>query len=62
MNILGQHLEPVLKNEELLKKGKLFLYGKAEAKINRKMGHITFFSDEIEELLTYIESTQIWNV
>ncbi|MDR9792376.1 5-(carboxyamino)imidazole ribonucleotide synthase [Aeribacillus pallidus] len=62
VNILGQHLEPVLKNEELLKKGKLFLYGKAEAKINRKMGHITFFSDEIEELLTYIESTQIWNV
>ena len=44
VNLLGQHLDYAL---EMWKKpefstAKLHLYGKVEAKKNRKMGHITF--------------------
>lgn len=62
VNILGQHLEPVLQQYSLLEKGKLYLYGKHEAKPNRKMGHITFFSEKIEETLKWIDSTKIWEL
>ncbi|WP_100371650.1 5-(carboxyamino)imidazole ribonucleotide synthase [Bacillus sp. FJAT-45037] len=40
-NILGQHIEDVLHSVEKLGEVKLHLYGKKEAKQNRKMGHLT---------------------
>ena len=43
----------------LLTKGKLHLYGKAEAKEKRKMGHINMLGD-IESSLKAINLTNIW--
>ena len=64
VNILGDHmdsndmshLEPYL---PLLAKGKLQLYGKAEAKEQRKMGHINMLGD-IDSSLKFIQQTNIW--
>jgi 5-(carboxyamino)imidazole ribonucleotide synthase len=60
VNILGQHIERVMKEDDILRKGKLYLYGKKEAKENRKMGHITFFTTEIEDVLQVIDESNIW--
>jgi len=64
VNILGDHmdrkqmdnLEPYM---PLLPDGKLHLYGKAEAKIGRKMGHINLLGD-INKSLKAADATGIW--
>jgi len=64
VNILGEHMDsndmgnlaPYL---PLLRGGKLHLYGKAEAKKGRKMGHVTMLGD-VEESLRAIGATGIW--
>ncbi|OLS36242.1 5-(carboxyamino)imidazole ribonucleotide synthase [Alkalihalophilus pseudofirmus] len=48
-NILGQHLEEVISELDYLSEAKLHLYGKKEAKENRKMGHITAMGDTVED-------------
>lgn len=60
INILGQHVEAV--NEHMADYPQWFVhyYGKKEAKINRKMGHITALTDEPKAILSEIEETQIW--
>lgn len=60
INILGQHVEAV--NEHMADYPQWFVhyYGKKEAKINRKMGHITVLTDEPKAILSEIEETQIW--
>ena len=64
INILGDHMDKDdMSNLEnympLLKKGKLHLYGKAEAVEKRKMGHINLLGD-IDESLELIEKSKIW--
>ncbi|MCL1845329.1 MAG: 5-(carboxyamino)imidazole ribonucleotide synthase [Defluviitaleaceae bacterium] len=64
VNILGDHLNctdlsdlaPYL---PLLPNGKLHLYGKAEGKTGRKMGHISMLGD-VEETLAAVGATGIW--
>lgn len=34
--------------------------GKKEAKINRKMGHVTVLTDEPKAVIQDLEETQIW--
>lgn len=60
INILGQHVEAV--NEHMAEYAQWFVhyYGKKEAKINRKMGHITVLTDEPKAILSEIEEMQIW--
>ncbi|NGQ97056.1 5-(carboxyamino)imidazole ribonucleotide synthase [Brevibacillus sp. SYP-B805] len=63
VNILGEHLEPVLaKAGELPPTAKLHLYGKHESKTKRKMGHLNVLADTVEEALALIDSLQIWNI
>ncbi|WP_368505816.1 5-(carboxyamino)imidazole ribonucleotide synthase [Alkalihalophilus sp. As8PL] len=50
-NILGQHLEEAISELDYLKEIKLHLYGKKEAKYNRKMGHITALGETVDEAL-----------
>lgn len=50
VNILGEHVEPILNKLPTLTEGFLHLYGKAEVKEKRKMGHITFTAPTEEEL------------
>nr|WP_026021875.1 5-(carboxyamino)imidazole ribonucleotide synthase [Bacillus timonensis] len=60
-NILGEHVQPLLEKVNLLSKVKVHLYGKKEAKIKRKMGHVTVLGNTVEEALEKSDSLQIWN-
>ncbi|MDN4525215.1 5-(carboxyamino)imidazole ribonucleotide synthase [Fictibacillus fluitans] len=55
INVLGEHVKPLLENLELLKDAKLHLYGKEEAKVKRKMGHITVLGNTVSEALNKAE-------
>ena len=65
VNVLGNHMDKEnLHNLEpympLIQKGKIHLYGKAEAVDNRKMGHVNVLGD-ITESLKAIEASGIWS-
>jgi 5-(carboxyamino)imidazole ribonucleotide synthase len=53
LNILGE--DKHLMNRENIGKHKLHLYGKEEAKIGRKMGHINILEDSIDLCLSEVE-------
>ncbi|AJD90435.1 phosphoribosylaminoimidazole carboxylase [Jeotgalibacillus malaysiensis] len=61
VNLLGQHVEPALNAIAKYPHWSLHLYGKDEAKTNRKMGHITILTDDIEQTLTEIEASDVWS-
>ncbi|WP_407676516.1 5-(carboxyamino)imidazole ribonucleotide synthase [Perspicuibacillus lycopersici] len=60
VNILGQHQSALLEKIHVLNDWKIHLYGKKEAKHNRKMGHVTLLRESIEEALKEIEESKIW--
>lgn len=61
VNILGEHLQPVIDRiDKLPPTAKLHLYGKAESKVKRKMGHINVLAPTVEEALARIEELEIW--
>ncbi|MFC4736661.1 5-(carboxyamino)imidazole ribonucleotide synthase [Bacillus daqingensis] len=60
VNLLGQHLQPCLDELDQLPAGHLHVYGKKEAKYNRKMGHITFLTDDPEALLHELDESPVW--
>lgn len=59
LNVLGQ--DDHLMNPKNVGKNKLHLYGKEEAKADRKMGHINVIGDNIDECLKEIENLIINN-
>ncbi|MCL1924160.1 MAG: 5-(carboxyamino)imidazole ribonucleotide synthase [Defluviitaleaceae bacterium] len=64
VNILGDHMDKEnMSNLErympLLNKGKIHLYGKAQAVNKRKMGHVNILG-ETDEVLELINKTGIW--
>lgn len=61
VNILGEHVEPVIQNLAALRGAHIHLYGKKEAKTKRKMGHVTVLAEHAEAALKLIDSWQIWN-
>ncbi|KIL50662.1 phosphoribosylaminoimidazole carboxylase [Jeotgalibacillus alimentarius] len=60
VNLLGQHVEPALTAIAEYPHWSLHLYGKDEAKLNRKMGHITILTDDLEKTLQEIEASGVW--
>ncbi|NHN29780.1 5-(carboxyamino)imidazole ribonucleotide synthase [Paenibacillus agricola] len=68
VNVLGQHVEPVMDwivkpESEQHDKGittKLHMYGKHDAKEDRKMGHLNVLAPSVEEALRWIEASDIW--
>lgn len=50
LNVLGQHVEKAKAYVQEHPSAHLHLYGKQEAKQNRKMGHVTVFSSQPEEV------------
>ena len=61
VNILGEHLAPVLDTIETLPaSAKLHLYGKHESKPKRKMGHMNVLADSVDEALHMINQMKIW--
>ncbi|WP_346206970.1 5-(carboxyamino)imidazole ribonucleotide synthase [Caldifermentibacillus hisashii] len=60
VNILGEHLEPLLENLHHFKHWKIHLYGKKEAKPGRKMGHLTRLCNDTDEALQELEENNTW--
>ena len=60
VNILGEHQDGVIEKIPVVKDWKIHLYGKKEAKLKRKMGHVTLLRASIEEALSEIEQSEIW--
>lgn len=50
LNVLGQHVEVAEKYVTENPSAHLHLYGKLEAKHNRKMGHVTLFNNEPDKV------------
>lgn len=68
VNLLGQHVQPLLDwqskqtREQDDVSVKLHLYGKHEAKAQRKMGHINLLANNVDAALAWVESSGIWTV
>jgi len=68
VNVLGQHLPAVLEwmqrpdeaAERLGVAPKVHLYGKAEARPGRKMGHVNVLAENVDAALEWIAQTNIW--
>lgn len=61
VNILGEHLIESMAEIPSQPDWHFHYYGKAESKAQRKMGHITVLTDDIEETLQQMDETKIWN-
>ncbi|MFS1516477.1 5-(carboxyamino)imidazole ribonucleotide synthase [Bacillus sp. SCS-151] len=61
MNILGEHVDAVMDNITKFTTCKLHLYGKKEAKVKRKMGHINILADNNEEAIKQANELNIWS-
>jgi 5-(carboxyamino)imidazole ribonucleotide synthase len=61
VNILGEHLEAALHHISHFPGVKLHLYGKKEAKYQRKMGHLNVLHDNLEGALHMINAWNIWS-
>ncbi|BDH63284.1 phosphoribosylaminoimidazole carboxylase [Ureibacillus massiliensis 4400831 = CIP 108448 = CCUG 49529] len=61
VNVLGQHVVPLSNSISKYPEWSVHLYGKAEAKVNRKMGHVTIMTDNVKETLEQIEKSGIWS-
>lgn len=61
VNVLGQHVMPLTNSITKYPDWSIHLYGKTEAKVNRKMGHVTITTDNIDETLKQIEESKIWS-
>ena len=66
VNVLGEHLEPL---RAWLASGgahpadvdpKVHLYGKAEVRPGRKMGHVNVLAEDVERALEWIDNAGIW--
>ncbi|EFQ56929.1 5-(carboxyamino)imidazole ribonucleotide synthase [Streptococcus downei] len=55
LNVLGQHVEAAEKYVTENPSAHLHMYGKVEAKHNRKMGHVTLFSDVPDSVVEFGE-------
>ena len=53
LNVLGQHVEAAERYVTENPSAHLHMYGKLEAKHNRKMGHVTLFSDELDSVVEF---------
>ncbi|WP_455676016.1 5-(carboxyamino)imidazole ribonucleotide synthase [Pradoshia sp.] len=60
VNVLGEHVDDVIRGVAENPEWKVHFYGKEKAKIGRKMGHITIMNPDPEEVLMELEETKIW--
>ncbi|WP_102693839.1 5-(carboxyamino)imidazole ribonucleotide synthase [Rummeliibacillus pycnus] len=60
VNILGQHVMPVTNSISKYPDWSIHLYGKLQAKKNRKMGHVTIMTDDLDHTIREIDNSAIW--
>lgn len=61
VNVLGQHVVPLTNTISKYPDWSVHLYGKDKAKVNRKMGHVTIMTNNVEMTLDEIEKSGIWS-
>lgn len=61
VNVLGEHAAPLTNVVGKYPDWSIHLYGKAEAKEKRKMGHVTIMTEDIEKTLEEIDASGIWS-
>lgn len=61
VNVLGQHVQGVRDQIKVKPNWHFHDYGKAEVRHNRKMGHITILTNNVDKTLKEIADTKIWN-
>lgn len=60
VNLLGEHMPKLYASLDQFADVKLHLYGKAEAKTGRKMGHVNILSESVEKALKRADKLGIW--
>lgn len=60
VNVLGQHVAGARKLTQEKPNWHFHDYGKAEVRHNRKMGHITILTDDVDKTLKEIDDTNVW--
>lgn len=60
VNVLGQHVAGVRQQIARRPNWHFHDYGKAAVRHNRKMGHVTILTDDIDATLSEIDNTGIW--
>ncbi|QHJ72020.1 5-(carboxyamino)imidazole ribonucleotide synthase [Planococcus halotolerans] len=61
VNVLGQHVAPLASKIAHYPSWSIHLYGKEEAKHNRKMGHVTILTKDLAGTINEIEASGIWS-
>ncbi|KRL97541.1 MAG: 5-(carboxyamino)imidazole ribonucleotide synthase [Liquorilactobacillus satsumensis] len=61
VNVLGQHVAGAKRLVAQKKQWHFHDYGKGELRRDRKMGHITILTDDINETLAEIKQTKVWD-
>lgn len=61
VNVLGQHVAGTRRLIHEYPQWHFHDYGKAEIRHNRKMGHVTILTDDIEETLKQIKDSHVWD-
>ncbi len=59
-NLLGQHLDGLVAAIPHHPEWSTHLYGKAEAKTDRKMGHVTQLADAVEDAVRDADTSGVW--
>ncbi|MFT8318893.1 MAG: 5-(carboxyamino)imidazole ribonucleotide synthase [Sporolactobacillus sp.] len=62
VNILGEHVQPVLDKIGQMADAHLHLYGKEEARPGRKMGHLNILGATVSDAIAKAESLGIWKI
>ena len=60
VNLLGEHMADLFESVTKIKGAHLHLYGKAEARDGRKMGHVTILAETVDEALQAANDSPIW--
>lgn len=60
VNVLGQHVAKVRQQIAQHPTWHFHDYGKAEIRHNRKMGHVTILTDDVEQTLHEVDASEIW--
>lgn len=61
VNILGQHVEGCRRLVREKPQWHFHDYGKGDVRVDRKMGHVTILTDDIEETLAEVDATSVWD-
>jgi 5-(carboxyamino)imidazole ribonucleotide synthase len=59
-NILGEHLDRLMNKIPTLPDWKIHLYGKADAKEKRKMGHVNLMRESVDIAIEEVRESEIW--